>query len=162
MHIKQQKKAALEMIHTPQSVGSKLAIFRPSEQAQGGGRCCASARFTVSCVGGGPETGLELWYSSWGVWKHPPQLCWRVIIPGNSRPGTMYPDYIPLRLFPLLVSPPGLLHRAFHILKIDHRTSPSRRTSPATSLITLLCDTLWQGTSFLHFPRPNYINGTGS
>lgn len=44
------------MIHAPQSVGSELAIFRSSEQAQGGGRSCVNAHFTVSCVGGGPET----------------------------------------------------------------------------------------------------------
>lgn len=47
-------------------------------------------------------------------------------------------------------------------LKINHRSSPNRRTSPATSLITLLCNTLWQGTSFLQLPSPNIINDTGS
>lgn len=59
------------------------------------------------------ETRLYLWYSSWGVWKHQPQLCCRVIIPRNSRSGTAHSDYVPLYLFPVLVSPHFLLRRAF-------------------------------------------------
>lgn len=97
------------------------------------------------------ETCLCLWYSSWGVWKHQTQLCCRVIIPRNSRSGTAHWDYVPLYLFPVVVSPHFLLRRAFWFPEDNYRTSPNRRTSPATSLITLLCN-IWATLARDKFP----------
>ena len=143
MHIKQQKNIALEMIHTLQSVGSELAIFRSSERAQGGGRSCVNARFTVSCVGGGPET----------VQKH---VCISDTLAGvsgstdhNSAVG-LYQETVGLgqrtqttscstySLFWSLLTFCCVELSGF--LKISHRTSRDRRTSPVTSLIMLLCN----------------------
>lgn len=141
------------MIRTPQSVGSELAIFRSSERAQGGGRSCVNARYTASCAGGGPET----------VCKHVGVSDTLAGVSGstdhNSAGGLSYQGTVGLgqraqttscsacSLFWTLLT--FCCIELSRFLKINHRSSPNRRTSPATSLITLLCNTLWQGTCFL-------------
>lgn len=155
MHIKRWKNVALEMIHTPQSVGSELAIFRSSEWARGRRRSCVNAHFTVSCVAGGPET----------VQKH---VCISDTLAGvsgstnhNSAVGLSYQEIVGLEqrtettsrstysLFWSLLTFCCVELSGF--LKINYRTSPNRRTSPATSLITLLCN-IWATLARDKFP----------
>lgn len=88
------------------------------------------------------ETRLYFWHSSWGVWKHRPQLCCRVIIPGNSSSGkcTQTTSRSAYSLFWFLFTFCCVELSGF--LQINWWTSPNRKTSPATLLITLLCN-IW-------------------